>query len=101
MERRTSGYGNQVASDIDSDEDISYDGSSLQPGVGHQLAWHMLISVKEQEAFSGATDALLQRRAAIDRQRLLSTRRLNCSLNQGLNFMDQCMNISGYWGRQL
>ena len=38
VERRTSGYGNQVASDIDSDEDISYDGSSQQPGVGHQLA---------------------------------------------------------------
>ena len=38
VERRPSGYGNRVASDIDSDEDISYDGSSQQPGVGSQLA---------------------------------------------------------------
>ena len=45
MDRRTPGHGNQVASDIDSDEDISYDGSSQQPGVGPQNSCHMLFNV--------------------------------------------------------
>ncbi len=32
-ERRSSGFGDRVASDIDSDEELSYDDSSQQPGV--------------------------------------------------------------------
>ena len=43
-ERKSSGFGNRVDSDIDSDDELSLDGSSQQPGVSlHTLPFFCAI----------------------------------------------------------